>query len=440
VNWGLGLHITNRLNGTTQDRIFSRFPIRIGRNSLNDLSLEECSFVSQFHLVIELLEDKLWVRDLGSTNGTLLKGLVRAPTNQSIELASCGFEFTIVSLDFSVFSVPMEQLQASQPSQRRRLGVTSFLDASKVPQVSASSGDVVTETRACYAAYRAAWSELIRSVDSKLTGMPPDVRVSSLERLRQEFEAVAREPDFDVLCKRHGAQSANRLAVSDAPRHPIESVALESIRELALDFCATAGPLESVDSLVRFVDRVQQVLDVFFRAFISLRDGQRQFESNMAVRQHGGTKPSPTEAAQTATDLSQALLDWRQPSSDGIAHVESTLADFMIHQVALIHGVMTGVRTLLVEFSPAQIEQKAQDPRFNPEGLGIGPYRYKSLWKTLERVHADFTGEDKQIFSVLFGRQFASAYETPFSNGINAPRASRDSRVRSTVPPGERGR
>jgi type VI secretion system protein ImpI len=191
-------------------------------------------------------------------------------------------------------------------------------------------------------------------------------------------------------------------------------VALEGVRELAQDFCPKAGPLESVDDLVKFVERVQQVLDVFLRSFISMRDGQRQFEVDMAVRRSSVGPHNPAEAAQTLQELSQALLDWHSSNTEGIVHVESTLADLMIHQVALLNGVMSGVRSLLHEFSPAEIEKKAQDERFNPGGLGIGPYRYKSLWKTLEKMHADFTGEDKQVFSVLFGKQFAQAYEKYF--------------------------
>jgi type VI secretion system protein ImpI len=437
VSWGLGVRITNRQDGTTQDRAFSRFPIRLGRNSLNDLVLEH-GFVSQFHLVIEFQHDKLWIRDLGSTNGTLLKSIGPAPTNQPVELASCGFEFTIVSLDFSVYSVPLDQIQAPQASQRRRLGVTSFLKASTPDSPPAALNDVIEETRSLYANYRATWSELVRAVDAKLQHLTPEGRQAAVTQLTKEFDAIGREPDFEKLCTRLGATpSGSRPSL--APQN-LEGVALAGVRDLAFDFCPTAGAIESVDSLVRFLERIQQVMDVFFRAFISLRDGQRQFETDMAVRRTSTSMPSPAEAARTNNDLSSALLDWRNSGTEGIAHVESTLADFMIHQVALLNGVMSGVRTLLVEFSPEQIEKRAQDERFNPGGMGIGPYRYKSLWKTLERIHADFTGEDKQVFSVLFGRQFATAYETYFGSGGKAELPPRERHGEPTIPPGGSGK
>jgi type VI secretion system protein ImpI len=404
---------------------------------LNDLVLE-LGFVSQFHLVIELQQDKLWIRDLGSTNGTLLKNIGPAPTNQPVELASCGFEFTIVALDFSVYSVPLDQIQAPQASQRRRLGVTSFLKASSPGAPPAALNDIIDDTRALYTSYRASWSELVRAVDAKLQSLSPEARQAAVAQLTKEFDAIGREPDFGKLCTRLGTSpSGSRQSL---PAQNLEGVALAGVRDLAFDFCPTAGAVESVDSLVRFVERIQQVMDVFFRAFISLRDGQRQFETDMAVRRNSMSVPSPAEAARTANDLSSALLDWRNSGTEGIAHVESTLADFMIHQVALLNGVMSGVRTLLVEFSPEQIEKRAQDERFNPGGMGIGPYRYKSLWKTLERVHADFTGEDKQVFSVLFGRQFATAYETYFGTGGKADSPPRERQGQPTISPGGSGK
>jgi type VI secretion system protein ImpI len=443
VTWGLGIRINNRLDGTSSDRVFSRFPVRIGRNALNDLQLQE-AFVSQFHLVLELQDNRLWLRDLGSTNGTQLKGQGRAPANQIVDLAQCGFEFSIVNLDFRTYTAPVDAVPAAQPSQRQRLGVTSMLKAAEAQKlaavqsaqkaaVAAPAPQLAAPRRNLYAAYRAACSDLVRSVDGAVTGLPVGARSEAIAEFAREFVALNQEPDFQALMARHGVTG------TPGAGHGLqraEAVALEGVRELAQDFCPKAGPLESVDDLVKFVERVQQVLDVFLRSFISMRDGQRQFEVDMAVRRSSVGPHNPAEAAQTLQELSQALLDWHVSSTEGIVHVESTLADLMIHQVALLNGVMSGVRTLLHEFSPAEIEKKAQDERFNPGGLGIGPYRYKSLWKTLEKMHADFTGEDKQVFSVLFGKQFAQAYEKYFGPAGRTGNRPVPTGERSSVNPG----
>ena len=51
---------------------FERFPVRIGRNQLNDLQIDR-PYVSQFHAAIDLRDRQIFVRDLGSTNGTVVR-------------------------------------------------------------------------------------------------------------------------------------------------------------------------------------------------------------------------------------------------------------------------------------------------------------------------------------------------------------------------------
>ncbi len=48
----LSVRVTNTQDGTVLDRIFDRFPVRIGRSGLNDLVLD-FGFVSNFHAAIE---------------------------------------------------------------------------------------------------------------------------------------------------------------------------------------------------------------------------------------------------------------------------------------------------------------------------------------------------------------------------------------------------
>src|SRR3954469_1275931 len=55
------------------DVTFERFPVRIGRNQLNDLHIDR-AYVSQFHAAIDVRERQITVRDLGSTNGTVVNG------------------------------------------------------------------------------------------------------------------------------------------------------------------------------------------------------------------------------------------------------------------------------------------------------------------------------------------------------------------------------
>lgn len=95
----LSLRATDSRDGRVLDRTFDRFPIRIGRNELNDLRLD-FKFVSGFHAVIERTgEGALVLRDLGSRNGCFVGG-ARMQAHQRVDLARAGQTFEIGPLRF----------------------------------------------------------------------------------------------------------------------------------------------------------------------------------------------------------------------------------------------------------------------------------------------------------------------------------------------------
>jgi type VI secretion system protein ImpI len=100
-----------------------------------------------------------------------------------------------------------------------------------------------------------------------------------------------------------------------------------------------------------------------------------------------------------------ALLDPQDRSYDGPNAVEGILADLMIHQVALLDGVMVGVRSLLDELSPQSIEQ----------AVGIGGSagllgaKYKARWEEFCQRFEKLS-EGQQSFSYVFGQDFAEVY------------------------------
>jgi predicted component of type VI protein secretion system len=69
------LEITVRDPTSTSERklTFSKSPVRIGRNQLNDIPLDD-PFVSEWHGLIHFGADSVDYYDLGSTNGTVLDG------------------------------------------------------------------------------------------------------------------------------------------------------------------------------------------------------------------------------------------------------------------------------------------------------------------------------------------------------------------------------
>src|SRR3982750_2592124 len=80
------VEIREPVAGTSRTLQFTRSPVRIGRNQLNDISLED-PFVSEWHGIIRFDDHSVAYFDLGSTNGTLLDGK-RLARNVAAELGA----------------------------------------------------------------------------------------------------------------------------------------------------------------------------------------------------------------------------------------------------------------------------------------------------------------------------------------------------------------
>ncbi|MCW5836010.1 MAG: FHA domain-containing protein, partial [Labilithrix sp.] len=120
---GLHLRITNTVNNTCVDRTFPQFPVRVGRNTLNDLNIVD-RFVSQFHAVVELHNGELMLRDLGSSNGTKIGGQ-RAPAHEPMGLAAHRNAFSIGPL---VFEARLTEVEAYADRAPQSLGPAALRD------------------------------------------------------------------------------------------------------------------------------------------------------------------------------------------------------------------------------------------------------------------------------------------------------------------------
>lgn len=83
---GLRISVFNELDGRTTDLLFSKFPLRIGRNARNDLVLRH-EYVSQWHAVLGLVDGVFSVMQVGSSNSVRLNDLRMTP-NEVLPLES----------------------------------------------------------------------------------------------------------------------------------------------------------------------------------------------------------------------------------------------------------------------------------------------------------------------------------------------------------------
>jgi hypothetical protein len=196
----------------------------------------------------------------------------------------------------------------------------------------------------------------------------------------------------------------------------LEALALQGLRELTSSL-VPGVPLETTGDIARLITKLHDTVEVFCRCFIPLREGYAQFVSQMDLQRAAMQRSvnrsrgyMAIESAKHPGQVAMALLHWREPSFDAPKAIEGIFADLMIHQVALLDGVMQGVRALLEELSPDNIEKSLdqREPR-GPLGLHLSMGRYKAIWETY-RERFEQLSEEKQAFSHIFGPEFTEAY------------------------------
>jgi type VI secretion system protein ImpI len=378
---------------------FTGLPIRIGRNPLNDCAVVHRT-ISSFHARIEDVGGRLCVVDLGSKNGVhvLPPGAelpTRLPANEPVDLAPSGFQFFLgahikVQITFEEIRDELE-FRGDKSFAGNVLGNRGMLLGGSQPSGQAS-------------------------VQSPLHGSgqpPPLAPLPAHAPLPHGMATPSAAPHGSP----HGMPHEPAQPGSIAYRRPSastqfftnlgpEALALQGLRELATSLVPGAQ-LDTTGDIARFITKIHDALDAFLRSSIPLREGYSQFVSQLdlqrnAYRRNAGGSPAygAVEAAGSPEALAHALLNPNDRSFDAPRALEGIFADLMLHQLALLEGVMRGVRALLEELSPENVAKDAHG------GL-MG--RYKSLWETYVKRFEDVY-EERQTFAVIFGPEFTAAY------------------------------
>ena len=428
--------------GSTTDYSFSSSPVRIGRNPLNDLTLP-FPFVSGWHAVVRFDDDGAKFFDLGSTNGTLLNGR----RVQAGEPVPCTAEVsvTIGKLELRIRQqhpgatampnlarapvIPGAPLQTGGthvpdrgstayapphatpgPARVDGMNPTGPLHAVGTPAPRGTSAgtpaphgtahvemadvhQTVHQLRPHYDAYRQAFAALFAHLQASVGAMPPVAHGFALSILQREFPALSGEKEFAAFARAAG------VAV-DAPTAPTGGGGdAAAVKRLAQSLRPEESPPRTGQEVDRFLSCVEDILRASAKAFVELQKGQEQFGKEMGVRTI--KEYTALHAAGTPENVLKYLLDWQVGGSHRTQELTGVYADLMIHQVALINGVMEGVRSLLARLAPQEIER----------GVTSGwPTRAAATWKRYVERHHEIASEDKNITAVVFGPEFARAY------------------------------
>lgn len=441
------VRITNTQTGETEHSAYASSPVRIGRNQLNELVLNE-PFVSQWHAVVRFDEHKIRYVDLGSTNGTMMNGRrlarhvqveVDPQTDLRIGPLQLSFARAHVTPDmyaaprttiFNLNTLPGEQATLSgatiafKPNEPAGGQSTVFLGAQNIQeqiqqyrqqQAHGAPPDriptgvglpggvdmqqlvaIAEQTKPYYDQYRRAWAQTLAQLRAQLERVPAPQREGMVLCLVQQFPQLPKEPEFRQLLE--------QLGVSLAAAGEVD--AQEWIRRLG----GHTPPGAQINAALA-MERVGAILESYSQAFVELRKGYEQFGEEMALQLV--QERSPLHDAQTGQDVLRYLLDWTTDGSERVRELTRAFADLALHQVALLNGVMEGVRSLLHSISPQQLSGQRTFALAKAGGGGLleSVFNLKkaSLWKAFADAHQRLIEEDR-FSREVFGRNFARAY------------------------------
>ena len=382
---------------------FERFPVRIGRNQLSDLQIDR-PYVSQFHAAIEIHQNQIFAKDLGSTNGTVYRGqkMVR---DQSIDITA----LPEIQIGPVMIRVTMRELSPQEAVPLRQASVLDIgtplgqgMLEQRRQQIQPGQEDPFVRQLVPYIeAYRSSWANVYRLIYEHLPRLQPDVRTAYIKRLLTEHAAVGQENDFQRVAQYYGVP-AHAYGELSAPM-----AAMAALHEIAAQLAPEVIKLDSPDKLIGFAKRLRDTMQVFLKCFVSLRSGYQEFEAEVLRKERQDEPGGRVSAAKDHRELGRVLFADDAPVEQNSHELHEIFVEVMTHQVALLNGVMEGVKQLLGTLSPQAIEQ-----RYEKKGKkgGLFSNKYEGLWQEYQTAHADYQGEDKETFLIIFGPQFSRAY------------------------------
>ncbi len=398
----LTARVVDNQTNETFEASFERFPVRLGRNQLNDLHIDR-PYISQFHAAIEVHDQQIVIKDLGSTNGTVYQGQ-KIARDQLVDITGLPeIQVGPIVIHFSLKEVKPRETELPRELSILDVGTAAGAGLLEQRQKCPSPGQedpFIRQLVPYVDAYRQAWANVYRLVYEHLTRLMPEVRTNYLQRLLIEHPSLAQEGDFQKVSQYYGvpAYSFGELTMPQA--------SFAAFHELWRTLAPDQPTLDDPPKLLGFARRLRDSMEVFLKCFISLRDGHQEFETEVLRRERYDEQGNRVGAAKDDGELGFVLFG-PEATEETSRHLHEVFVEVMTHQVALMNGVMEGVKQLLDKLSPNNIEMEFD--RRGKKG-GVFSNKYESLWKFYETCHGDYSGEDKETFLIIFGPQFARAY------------------------------
>ncbi len=370
--------------------LFGKSPVRFGRNELNELIIDSTS-VSRFHAIIHFDEYSIEYKDLASTNGTVRNG-ERLPPREPIKVQPRD------KLIVGPLALTFDHTEETAPSrgQKREVGQSTVIDVNATENLRLTQV-AMTTLQPIYQAMQKEWQSFDKALRSVVEGRSPQLQSMLLAAIEEQYPGIKDQHDYRVF------KTALKLPdLDDAPAEIADGDALA--RALHLPPGTNQGQL---------LLALSEILPAFCASFVELRRGFDQFGAELAINLFEESTPLTT--AETAQDVLQYLITSEPGETSRVRELNGSFADMMIHQVALISGVMEGVRGVLQRFSPAAIGQSLAKKKVSVGpfkiGKGFWPLSVSALWKRFTEIHQSLMEDEQALNQVLFGRDFARSYD-----------------------------
>jgi type VI secretion system protein ImpI len=416
----VGLYLQVSSGATSFERPFMRLPVMIGRNAKAARCVIQNPQVSKLHACLDIQDGTIRVRDVGSTNGTYVRGRRLTPNRwvragaveEPVELTigRCKITASIYLDDTTDLGASsLAELADEIPNQSPEgLGAPLRVAplAPPAPEQASARVEAIAASRTFemrgpalrlalgYVNAMSGMDTFYEALGKELGAAPPEARLPICRDLVGAHASLAHDAQARAVLERHGWRASSAQATVASPT----AAALAAIQELASRYVGPGRILTTPTEVMAFRDKLRATLDEFLLAYPALVEGKSRFEQQLAIQpeQVGALPSSPAH-------LAAALLDW-VGNSDGIhQRLRASFAELMMHEVALLNGFESGVKALLTELSPIRIEKAAAVDR-------CGLFSRVDPWAVYKRRHSDLADEEGERFRLLFGPDFVEKY------------------------------
>ncbi|MCH9684196.1 MAG: FHA domain-containing protein [Deltaproteobacteria bacterium] len=162
----------------------------------------------------------------------------------------------------------------------------------------------------------------------------------------------------------------------------------------------TAAPTTAAQAR-RFLERVGDIMRTCARGLVQLQAGQEQMSQEIgvkAVERHGALRFVSSEDEALAY-----LFGAEHPGERSrLEELAESFADTMIHEVAMLNGVLAGARSVLGALDPGTIERTTVPGRLT---------RGRDLWRSFQQQWQHLVDHDEPLLGIVFGPEFSHEYQ-----------------------------